>query len=194
MLPIFTYPLARMEIVMKKLKLKDGFSSAKTLVREVIFERILRRKPIKKVEISTLWTLHKADSFQNQIRVDAGLIRSENNPKGIFRRDELVTVFNPDNNKFVCGQVRGSGSTYKSMFRSTIAIDYSQRVNLGIDFDTKNHALEVWNARPFEIEYFLSNQSLDIAARFTYKATVKQYRVSMIMGLVLATGILSSIF
>jgi hypothetical protein len=159
-----------------------------------ILEKIFRLKPNARQEITDAWNLNPSDAFQNQIRVCGTLIKSHNNPNGLFRRDELVAVYNPQNKKFVCGQVRGSGSLYKDMFKTTLALDYSQRVHLAIDDSVTGHSLELWKARSFEIEYFLFHQTVNVADRYTYRATVKQYRASIALGLVFATGVLSSFF
>jgi hypothetical protein len=188
------YPFARMEIVMKNTKCNKTLFTVKNFLKAFIFEKILRKQPQNKVETSALWDLHKADSFKNEVRVASNLIKSDSNPKGVFRRDELVTIYNPGNGKYVSAQVRGSGSTYKKMYASTIAIDYTHRVALGLPYEGNKHDLKIWKSRSFEINNFLSNQTLDLAARYTYRMTVKQYRVNLVVGFVLATGVLSYIF
>lgn len=150
----------------------------------------LFKKPSKSQEARSIWHLRKDHANKSQIRVHSGLIKTDDNPKGLFVRDELITVYNRNNNKFVCGFVRGGGTDYK-LYAETVALDYSQLVELGLDYKAKNGDLEMWVARSFEREFFQTHQIHDLAARSAHKAAKRMHAQNIILGIIFATGLLS---
>lgn len=150
-------------------------------------------KPKKNTQkVSSLWELTDK-SPQNTIRIANKLIKSKNNPSGLFRRNELITVYNQSTNQYVCGFARGCGKAM-NLYPSTVALDYDQRLHLGVKKDEKKGDFLMWKARAYEQRQFYAEQVEDPLQRNLHKIQQRQYWQNILIGIVLASGFVSELF
>ncbi len=107
-------------------------------------------KSLKKPVFSSkkVWSIQKKDDQeQDIIRVHQSIIKSDDNPKGVFYSGELVVIKNPDNGRFTMVYVKGPGPLYVNMFKVTIAMRLKTRKELGLERDQQNAALKLYRAK-----------------------------------------------
>ena len=132
---------------------------------------LMKRKIGRDENISVTKTFHsgKNDMNTNKIRIHNSLIISDNNPNGIVRSDDLVTVYNLDTDKFTSGYALGNGDRYPFRGRDYIAVDYRQRRFLGLTDKATKGNLEMWPATKSQIKFFHRNHHADSAFREIHK-------------------------
>jgi hypothetical protein len=128
--------------------------------------RILNPRPLQQhfaarppsgvyIEIGKVFNAEMADAGQSICRVANNLIKSETNPKGIFERNQLIKVYNPQNKHFAVLYVMGAGR--HGISRNAISIDYDARRALGIAKECKGEGTVELVAGPANVgdsEYF----------------------------------------
>ena len=128
-------------------------------------------KPAVKVSVIDAVDPFLNDVGKSYIRVHGTLIKSLNNPKGLFKRDELITLYNPETNLFVSGYARGCGSKYvkeKNFSKESVTLEYDQRQMLGISHSRRSVNLKMWSSRGFEVNYFMGFQNDDLTSRVIF--------------------------
>lgn len=102
-------------------------------------EHFAAREAANSIKIEEVFNAHREDSGLSIVRVCNNLILSEGNPKGLFKRNSLVKVYNPENQHFAVLYVMGAGQN--GIARNAISLDYDARVALGISKQCKGEGL-----------------------------------------------------
>ena len=101
------------------------------------------------IELSYMWRQKQSDCGHNLLRIHGSLIRSENNPDGLFSSEDVVTVRNLETGRFTTLFVKGHGSQYKGFYKNSIALDLRSMNALGIPKDAKEVRIAVQRGNMF---------------------------------------------
>lgn len=131
---------------------------------------------------TNVFRLKGEDARLGIVRLPSQLIKTPNNPKGLFRRGQFVTLRNQDNGKIVVREVKGCGSQYR-LYGCAVALDYDGLLELGLNTkETDPVNLVVSDSNWFAREYFLCYQDPDRSSREGRKNSWQ----AMILGLILS--------
>lgn len=112
-----------------------------------------RRTATVSFPLQTVWSRMDDQAEPDAIRLGNQLISAHGDNASRFRRDQIVKVIDLETGRFVLGYARGCGENRQ--FASTVALNYDQRLQLGLTEQvTKNQKLVVLPADVLEREYF----------------------------------------
>lgn len=133
-------------------------------------EAVARKRTTAEVSypLKTIFSRQDDGGEQDVIRLGNELITNDPTKVNKFRRSELVKVLDLDTGRFVVGYARGCGS--ERQFKTTVALNYDQRLQLGIaEQKATEKNLVVTRANLVEKEIFFTWTQSDLRDRVNHK-------------------------